>query len=56
MARVIVTGTLHHDFAGASGGPKLSHGSRGHLPSRRRKIAEAAEIASVDSSVDDGSS
>ena len=57
MARVIVTGTLLHDFAGVSGGGRSVRMDQAvicHLVGG--KIAEAWEIADVGSLVDDATS
>lgn len=54
MARVIVTGTLLHDFAGVSGGGRTIRMDQAvicHL--HGRKIAEAWEIADVGSLADE---
>jgi steroid delta-isomerase-like uncharacterized protein len=57
MARVIVTGTLRHDFAGVEGTDRsfrMDQAVIGHL--RDGKIAEAWEIADVGSMIDQVSS
>lgn len=57
MARVIVTGTLIHDFAGVSGGGRsfrMDQAVNCHLEGG--KIAEAWEIADVASLIDQASS
>lgn len=57
MARVIVTGTLIHDFAGVSGGGRSFRMDQAvicHLEGG--KIAEAWEIADVASLIDQASS